>query len=125
MSCSPMQGLTNAQNFVHSVIESGSSLKLSRAGTKDAGGMVISANELTVKTYPIEHAPFTRNVKEIAGWVDGTDIIWTIEAKNRTIAQIRQYQDAEFDKRDYKISFVEYDSPFASTFLHIIIGGKL
>ena len=117
-------GLKNAQAFVHRVINAGQTVTLERPGTKDAGGMVMSPVTLDVKAYPIEFAPFQRTVKEIVGWSDDVDVVFTIEAKGQTISAIKQYQNAIFNKRTYKISFVENDSAFADTFLHIIIGAK-
>ena len=116
--------LAQAQADVAETINEGFDIDLIKAGTKDKGGHITGSTTLPVKSFPIEFAPFDRDVRNRVSWSDEVEVIFCIAAENRSINELKQYKEISYNNKRYNIIHMVEDGSFANTHLYILIGGK-
>lgn len=124
--------LSIAQLHVYNVCQTGKEITLFRpgTGTKDEFGTVTSGEEsLVLHSFPTRLSPYPRKVYQEISWSEDTDIVCYVSVREITlipitIDKLRRYKRLEVGGLKYDLKYIDYYSPFADSYLYVIIGGK-
>jgi hypothetical protein len=118
-----------ALEHVRRVCFDGSTVTMTKAGTKDEFGTPLTTVTVDLLAHPIRTSPFDVDVAQKVSWSENVDIIFYVAQKQvttlgHTVETLKKYEYIIYNGIKYERRYVESYMKFGKGWLYILIGGK-